>query len=395
MAKLPEPRDPTLEAVDKAIVQSNRQEARSYLGVSALGHDCERRLWMGWRWVKSEILDATNLRRIMDGFAGEPMMVDRLKAVPGINLSVDGPDGRQWSVSAFAGHLQGHLDGAIKGLLQAPKTWHVWEHKQVGDKGFRDLNRKKEKFGEKNALAEWNGTYMTQAQVYMGLTGMKRHYMTVASPGGREITSVRTDFEKPYFDMSIAKAKNILESSTPPPKISSKPDYYQCRWCHLSTICHDKTQTAAVNCRTCAHATPVTEDVEPVPGRPIVKGPWRCDFHDKSISLKRQRDGCPKHLFIPELIPWAEVKAFDHPANEITYVTENGTEFVNAETNDWKATPRRFASKDLQHIDSVNIDKDTQYFEHLAEFDASIIGNKKGNRSKDDGIPFDDPIPPV
>jgi len=33
------------------------------------------------------------------------------------------------SDSRMGGHLSGYLDGALLGLLQAPKSWHVWDHK--------------------------------------------------------------------------------------------------------------------------------------------------------------------------------------------------------------------------------------------------------------------------
>ena len=55
MTKLPEPSDPTLEAVDAAIVKNNQQEPRTYLGASGLGDSCSRKLWYGWRWILPQI----------------------------------------------------------------------------------------------------------------------------------------------------------------------------------------------------------------------------------------------------------------------------------------------------------------------------------------------------
>lgn len=391
--KLPEPRDPTLEAVDRAIVQSNRSEVRTYVGASEIGHPCDRRLWLKYHWVEPEHIDATGLRNIQDGFAGEPVMADRLKAVPEVNLKTEGPDGKQWGVSAHAGHFRGHLDGAIKGLLQAPKTWHVWEHKQVNEKRFRDLERKKEKFGEKNALAAWNETYFAQAQVYMGLTKSKRHYLTVASAGGRQITSVRTDFQKIAFDVYMEKAKYIIESPEAPQKVSAKGDYFICKWCHFNKFCHEETTTAQVNCRTCAHATPIMDEKSCAPGKLAGRGAWRCEYHSKTLTLKEQRKGCGKHLFIPDLIPWAHVAQMDKLSNTITYATNNKKmRFVNAEKNDWTARPKHFTSKDLQHVDAYNIENDDTFLEHMARFDPSIISNKKGKRGAEP-LPFDDPLP--
>jgi hypothetical protein len=318
-------------------------------------------------------------------------MAGRLEGVPGIDLrTVDPGTEKPWAVSAHSGHMRGHLDGAIKGLLQAPVVWHVWEHKQVNEKRFRDLQRKKEKFGEKEALEQWDETYYAQAQCYMGLLKGKagkrcnRHYMTVATPGGRQYTSVRTNFSQVAFDIYIEKAKEIIESPVPLPRISSKADYYICKWCHLNEHCHTEEKTAQVNCRTCAHSTVVTDKL----GWSI----WRCEFHDKKLSVKDQRKGCPKHLFIPELIPWARVHSMDKTNNTIEYATnDKGTRFVNSEHNSWDQPIKHFASKDLQHINATNIDNDDMYLEQMAKFKTASITSV----TKFDPLPFDDPIPKV
>ena len=219
----------------------------------------------------------------------------------------------------------------------------------------------------------------------MGLMNKcNRHYMTVATPGGRQITSVRTNFQKEAFNIFMDKARHIIEAPEPPARISSKADYYICRWCQFNKHCHS-TQTARVNCRTCAHSTPtVAKDDD--------KDTWICEFHDKKLSKTKQLKGCTKHLFIPDLVPWGHVHQMDKINNTITYRTNKGTEFVNAEENAWDKTPKQFASKDLQHIDDTNIDNDELFFEEVAKFKARIIENKKAKRPSDPE-PFDDPIP--
>ena len=387
MPKLPEPRDPTLDAVDAALVRNNPPESRDYLGISELGPPCQRRLWLKHRKVKVDHIDAQGLRNIEDGNRGEPIMAERLKAVPDIRLHTEDPKtGKQFAVVNFSGHVRGHLDGVIKGIFEAPKTWHIWEHKQVSEKRYRDLLRKKEKFGEKNALAEWDETYFCQAICYMGLLKpkAKRHYMTVATAGGRNYTSVRTEFDPHAFKIFMDTAAEIIEAKTPPPPISSKADYYICNWCHFNEFCHEKTVTADVNCRTCAHATPMPGDTD--------RGTWWCELHDKRLTKKRQRDGCPKHLFIPELIPWAHVHQLDRINNRISYRTEAGNEFVNAEHNAWELPTKEFTSKDLQHIRASNIDNNDLMLEALAKFEGARI-ERIEREKKGDADPLDDPLP--
>jgi len=128
MAKVPEDRDPTLDAVDQAIVRNTSFEPRSHLGCSEIGHECERRLWYKFHHVELEHIDAQGLRNIADGNNGEPIMAERLNAVPEIKLHVlDPKTGGQLGVSTHGGHFRGSMDGLIKGLLQAPSTWHIWD----------------------------------------------------------------------------------------------------------------------------------------------------------------------------------------------------------------------------------------------------------------------------
>ena len=45
--------------------------------------------------------------------------------------------GKQWAVEALGGHLRGHLDAVVQGLLEAPKTPHVWDCKTSKAEKFR------------------------------------------------------------------------------------------------------------------------------------------------------------------------------------------------------------------------------------------------------------------
>jgi len=376
--KLPErPGDPTLEAVDQAIVRANPSRERVYYGLSGAGRECARQNWYSFRWVAVEHHDAATHRRFLDGHAGEALMAERLKSVPNVDLRTEGPDGQQFAVKALGGHIRGHLDGAVVGLLQAPKTWHVWEHKQVNEKKFTKLNKLKAK-DEKAALENWDQTYFVQAQTYMGLTGMERHYLTVTTPGGRDITSCRTDFQKDKHDKFMEEAADVVLSEVPPPRISEKPEFYLCKWCNFSEHCHGD-KTAAVSCRTCMHVDPRDD------------GTWHCNFHDKKLTNKEQRSGCRDHLFIPELIPWAEFKSHDSDNNTTTYEIPSGKEITNASVND--LTINRFTSKDLQHVDADLVDKDGEFLSAMAVFEPEIVRREKAKKKPAALEPLDDPLP--
>lgn len=307
--------DPTLKAVDTALeVEVNAEPLRPYLGMSGIGNQCLRRIWLDFRWVSRRSMGAYVIRCIQDGYAGEDVMAARLLTVPGIILSTKGDDGKQIEIQDHAGHYRGHLDGQITGILQAPKTTHVWEHKQKQEKDFKELLKHIENLGEKSALAAWNDLYYSQAQVYMGYTGLKRHYLTCSLPGGRNYISVRTNKDPKEFDRLRNKALQVITSTEPFDKISTDPSFFKCKLCDQHAICHRK-QFPEINCRTCIHATPELDG----------NGRWSCALVlNSTIPVEAQRTGCPMHIFIPPLVPNAKPIVADPDSRWIEY-RERGT----------------------------------------------------------------------
>lgn len=308
MAKLPDLQgDPTLGAVDAALEENQSRRPREYLGMSVIGRPCEREIWYGYRWCSEIAFNAATLKRFADGHHGEALQAARLRAVDGIELHTHSGDGGQFGFYDLGGHLRGHMDGAILGLLQAPKTWHVWEHKQVDPKKQAALEVAKREHGEKAALAAWDETYSGQAQLYLHYSGMRRHYLTCATPGGRHTVSARTDYDRAAAERLLERARRIIEATSPPPRISEDPEHFVCNWCDHRPVCHGR-QLPVVSCRTCVHATPETDGDRR----------WSCARWTKDLSTTEQKAGCSEHLFIPATTPWTVVDA-DPEENSITY----------------------------------------------------------------------------
>ncbi len=317
MASIPSPQDPTLAAVDAALVDAAiAAPARAYLGASGVGHDCPRALWYAFRWAREARLSAKALKAIEDGHQGEALMAQRLRTVPGIQLWT-GTDA-QYGFQDLNGHFRGHVDGVIQGVLQAPKTPHVWEHKQVNDKKFAKLVALVQK-DEKSALEQWDRVYFVQAQLYMHYLELTRHYLTCSTPGGREQTSCRTDYQKEVALWAIQRAQAIITDPRLPSRLSDHPDFWECRYCDYSPICHGR-EIAAIHCRSCAHSTAQLDGA-----------PWRCEWHRRELSPSEQRQGCPDHLIHPDLLAHhAEIIDGDPDAGTVTYrMHETGTHFKN------------------------------------------------------------------
>jgi hypothetical protein len=124
--------DLTLLAMHKAVEQREAAKPpRTYLGASSIGDSCDRKLWYGLQGTPREPIKWQGLYAIEDGHRTEDLVAERLRLVPGIELWTHKLDGSQFSFEDFGGRFKGHIDGVIRGLLQAPKVLHIWENKVV------------------------------------------------------------------------------------------------------------------------------------------------------------------------------------------------------------------------------------------------------------------------
>lgn len=229
--------DPTLEAIHRSVERiENSRAHRDYLGASVLGHACERFAYYALNNPEqAEPISYKGLFCIQDGHNTEKLIIDRLRMVDGIELWDRDENGNQ--IGFEDGKFKGHVDGIVRGLLQAPKTWHIFEAKTCNEKKFNELNKCKEKFGEKSALEAWDFQFYVQAMIYCGKFEMTRHYLICATPGGRDMTSVRTEFDKTFYDNMLRKKDRILNAKSPPTRISEHKSHYLCKWCRFSKFC--------------------------------------------------------------------------------------------------------------------------------------------------------------
>jgi len=309
---------PTLEAMDKAQEAAQTEEKRRpYLGMSSLGKECSRELWYGFRWVKTIKFKAQTLRYFEDGHRTEDLVAERIKAVPQLELqtTASGDSTRQIGWKDFGGHLRGHADGILLGLLQAPATLHLWENKAVNDKKFAKLEKLKA-INEKSALSIWDIVYYAQQVLYMDYEGLTRSWMTVTTPGGRKQIGVRTEADPAEAIKLKAKAERIIFSDEAPEKFSDSDKMPPCLFCDFKELCRGR-EAADRNCRTCAHVTAERD------------GTWSCGIlrdinNDTTLDYAHQERGCKSHRYNPTLVPGEPIDSSPEE-NWIEYTMEDGS----------------------------------------------------------------------
>ena len=214
------------------------KEKRDYLGASLIGHACARYIYYDIHHYPKLSGQPEWIWAAEDGHRCEDVVANRLRLVKGLELWTHDNNGEQFRWKALGGRFSGGVDGVIRGLLQAPKTPHVWENKICNHKKFAEFQKAKFEYGEKNALEHWNQEYFAQAQINMHYMKLNRHYTTVSYAGARDIDSCRTEYNLEYAEQLVDKADRILQATTEPARVSDKPDFYICRWCPFAKVCH-------------------------------------------------------------------------------------------------------------------------------------------------------------
>lgn len=297
---------PTVAAIYRAYEDNADTQNRPHLGASLIGRECSRDLWFSFRWVGIKHHAGRILRLFERGQREEAVFVENLRASGVTVYDVNPQTGKQFQFSDIGGHFGGSMDACAQGILEAPKTWHVCEFKTHNAKSFAKLTGE----GVEKAKPE----HAAQMQCYMRWSGMTRAFYLAVNKDTDELYSERLHYDELTGIKLIEKARRIITSTEPLVRISDRPDWWQCKLCNHYDICHQR-KIPAVNCRTCAHATPELDS----------DGRWTCARYHCDLSVETQRQGaqCPSHLFIPALLPWAAVDAGE-AEGWVEYETENG-----------------------------------------------------------------------
>jgi hypothetical protein len=207
MAQMPEPLHATVSKIYAAYEADAEEDNRPHLGASLIGHECERYLWLTFRWADKKKFDGRMLRLFDTGNLAEARFVADLRRI-GVQVHETDPEGKQWRVSDIGGHFGGSMDGAVLGLPEAPKTWHVAEFKTHSDKSFNDLTKKR--------VEKSKPQHYAQMQVYMGLMSLDRALYYGVCKDNDEVYTKWVHFDQSVFDQLQARAKKIIDATEPP-----------------------------------------------------------------------------------------------------------------------------------------------------------------------------------
>jgi len=233
--------DKFVALIDKAIDRRATGESkREYLGGSAIGEPCARRLQYEYNGAdKDEGSDfEPRIRRIFQrGHEVEEWLI-RWMLSAGFEMRSKDRDGRQFGFEDCEGRFKGHFDGVVTGGPQGFEYPALFEAKCLGEKGFNQL--------VKHGVAKAYPKYAAQVATYQAYGELSEHPAFFVAVNANDM---RIHLELVKFDPQLAqdcanKAATVLKAvdgGDTLPRATDNPDSFVCRFCPFKGVCWDDT----------------------------------------------------------------------------------------------------------------------------------------------------------
>lgn len=228
--------DRFVSLIDQAINDQGAQERRrEYLGGSAIGEPCLRRLQYEYKDAPKDEgsdFDPRTRRIFHRGHRGEEWMADWIKAA-GFDLRTH-KHSKQFGFSDCDDRFKGHIDGVIIGGPDGFKYPALWENKVLGSKGWGQL--------VKHGMAKAYPKYAAQLATYQAYMQLAENpaFFTALNADTMEIHLELVAFNQELAQSSIDKAAKVLaacDHGETLPRITDDPASFACRFCPFKGEC--------------------------------------------------------------------------------------------------------------------------------------------------------------
>lgn len=217
-------------ALDKAALLEEREERRDYLGASAIGSECLRKVQYDWQCDSTH--PARTKRIFARGHAFEEITVKAM-ALAGFRMERGTPG---TAFSAVDGLFRGHIDGKIISGPIIPGLGFpcVWEHKALGASGWRKL--------EKDGLRTAYPAYYAQVMLYMAYFELDENpaLFTAVNSDNCEILHQLIPFDAAAAQAASDRAVSVIRATKAGellPRIAEKATDWRCKMCSHKDRC--------------------------------------------------------------------------------------------------------------------------------------------------------------
>lgn len=281
------------EAVFAAYEADQKTRRPRTLRPGNIGDQCSRSIWYNYHWCDQlEAFSGRMLRLFETGHQQEGRLLADLRRVGAQVVSRD-PDGLtdQISLVTLDGQSKGFLDGVTKDILYASAEWVLTECKTHNKKSFAKLASD----GVEVAKPE----HYAQMQWYMRGHDLTEALYQAVCKDDDDLYFEFVPYNKVYADRLYIKAEQIVWGATIPAKIHKSPEFFVCRFCKATDVCH-KGKLPPRNCRTCIEG-------EPAKSAGTEAAVWRCKLHGHDLSFDDQLAGCHDHRYRPDLVAGKQI----------------------------------------------------------------------------------------
>lgn len=275
---IPVEKNTTGDLIDKWHEEHQNEKPRPYLGISMIGHECPRYIWLMFRWAVREKFSGRMLRLFRRGQLEEAQIAMDLQRI-GCKITHAGAD--QFEVS-FGGWVKGYIDMIIEeGLPAAPKKEHVVECKTHNNDSFKELLKK--------GVKEAKPRHWAQMQCYMLGKKTDRALYYAVNKDNDAIYTERVRLARADAQELVKFGENLATDPFLPLPLSKDPSFYKCKMCSCWEFCHKTHQTKELNCRTCRHFSA------------FEGGEAWCGLYKIEIPYENQLMGCTEYKVHPDL----------------------------------------------------------------------------------------------
>lgn len=220
-------------AIDTAMT-ARPNRSRDYLGASEIGKSCLRQIQYEYRQVpRDEPFTAKTLRIFDRGHWGEAYIAPLLRKA-GFELITERRGGGQIGFETAGGRFKGHCDGVLIGGPSWMTYPALWEHKTVGAKSWREIERK--------GVVAARPVYASQIalyQAYLDLTDNPALF-TALNADTMEIHAELVPFDPARAQQMSDRAVQVIqatEAGETLPRVSDNPEHFECKWCAWKETC--------------------------------------------------------------------------------------------------------------------------------------------------------------
>jgi hypothetical protein len=216
---------PLSVAINAAIERADPPEenTRQYLGASTIGYECMRRVQFDW------MVDPAHPTQTRDIFR-RGHLLEELSRQHFIRAGFHFASKERLAFSAAGGLFRGHCDGIIVSGPQLPGVGYpcLWEHKCLGDKGWRGL--------ERDGVVKAYPHYAAQCQIYMAYLNVTEHPAIFTATNANTMARLHLSL---WFDAAQAqawsdRAVQIIAATKAGellPRAYGDPDDWRCKMC--------------------------------------------------------------------------------------------------------------------------------------------------------------------